>query len=211
MASDALTGKNKGGQPSSNAAHDAGANMRPVHFYHDFQKFMYTNDVVVAASGFSIGAITKEFITGILDQIVLPIVEAIANLSVMRKARKYMYGTLHRRFLAAVTDRVTNVLWLAFVWIATIILTFVVLEYVLNMMFLRMRTHMSKKETRLFNEAKGLVSNKNTKNTNVNGGDVQGYDAAGSGRLTGSAVPSQEQQQNGHSQSGENGKKKSSS
>lgn len=154
-------GGGNGGNSGGNASTVVGT-ARPVHFYRDFQKFMYTNNVVVAASGFSIGAITKEFITGVLEQIVLPLVGALGELPGMRRVRTKILDLKHRKALRGVLTALGNVLWLMFLWIATIVLTFVILEYFLNMTLLRVRTHMSKADERMFREAQGLVAHPKT-------------------------------------------------
>lgn len=145
--------------------------------YEDFQKFMYTNDVVVAAAGISIGTITKEFITAVLEQVVLPITSAVGDLKFVREIRKKIYAATHKKFMAAFSDKVTDLIWLMFVWLATIILTFMILEYLLNMTIIRMRTHMSPEDERQFREAKDLISGKNDDDEKEK--KVQPYDASG--------------------------------
>jgi len=57
-------------------------------------------------------------------------------------------------------SKVGNVSWLLFLWLSTILLTFLILEYFLNMKIIRMRTFMSREDERNFWEAKGLVQNR---------------------------------------------------
>jgi sensor domain CHASE-containing protein len=71
-----------------------------------------------------------------------------------------MGGAHHWRFLGALVSKVGNVSWLLFLWLSTILLTFLILEYFLNMKIIRMRTFMSREDERNFWEAKGLVQNR---------------------------------------------------
>ena len=71
-----------------------------------------------------------------------------------------MYGLLHKgakSTVAEISDRATNIVWFMFVWLATILLTFLILEYLLNMSIVGLRTHMSPEDERKFREAKSLV------------------------------------------------------
>ena len=127
--------------------------------YEHFQKFMYTNNVVVAAAGFSIGVITKEFIVNILQNAVLPVVLFfLSQFTVLQKVRTEMFRRASRWTIAFnVLERTGIIAWLTFTWLATIILTYLVLEHLLNRTIIRMRTHMSPEDERMFREARQKV------------------------------------------------------
>ena len=117
---------------------------------------MYTNDVVVAAAGFSIGVITKELITKVLEEAVLPILNfAVSKLRFVHSAKSALFEkTSNWKTAFRALVHLANVSWLMFNWLATIVLTFLILEYLLNMSIVRMRTHLSEEDERMFKEAK---------------------------------------------------------
>jgi len=71
----------------------------------------------------------------------------------------------HWKIVFNILVRLGNLTWLLFTWLATIILTFLILEYFLNMKIIRMRTHMSKEDELQFLEAKGKVDNTTSNET----------------------------------------------
>lgn len=87
--------------------------------YFDMQKFMYTNNIVVTASGFAIGMVTKELIEKVLAIIVFPILNYIKHSTNTR---------LSWRFLSIPLE----IFWSLAIWIVTIVFTFLLLEYFLN-------------------------------------------------------------------------------
>lgn len=140
------------------SAEAGSSNGKQMSIYEDFQRFMFTNNIVVAAAGFSIGAITKDFITSVLDELVLPLVTFLFQISHIGDAKKRILGGVPMRVVHTLFAKFGNVAWLMFVWIATIILTFLILEYLLNMRIVRLRTHLSEEDEKRFNEARARVT-----------------------------------------------------
>lgn len=90
-------------------------------FYLDFQKFIFANNVLVAASAWCIGVATKEVIEKLLALVILPFVAWL----------KGMPGLRHVLQVTALTSLV-EMMWTLVVWVLTIVLSFVLLEYFLN-------------------------------------------------------------------------------
>lgn len=87
--------------------------------YIDLQKFVYSNNIVVTASGFAIGMVTKEVIQNILLIIVIPILNKLKHMASLKLTWKYFSIPL-------------EIFWNLSLWIITIVFTFVLLEYFLN-------------------------------------------------------------------------------
>lgn len=102
--------------------------------YLDFQKFAFSNSVVVSATGFSIGVATKEVIENVITLAVLPLMRWVGQSSGISKRVPKVAAKLG---------------WYTFVFVLTIVLTFVLLEYLLNRTILGMRTVVKEQE---FNE-----------------------------------------------------------
>lgn len=90
-------------------------------FYKDLQKYIFTNGIVVTASGFAIGIATKEVITKILSIIIVPVIEYLKKMSEIKLLWK------HSLILIPL-----EIFWTVVMWFITIIFTFVLLEYFLN-------------------------------------------------------------------------------
>lgn len=98
-----------------------------TNFYTNLQKFIFSNKVIVAAAGISIGVATNEAISNILKTIVLPLLIAIKS-TVSHKS------ILNNKLLVTIIE----VLWIFVVWLITILFIFIFLEYFLNRSLLRM-------------------------------------------------------------------------
>jgi large-conductance mechanosensitive channel len=90
-------------------------------FYSDLQKFIFSNNILVTASGFSIGIATKEVIEKILNAIIIPSINWILTFFHIKYLMKY-----------EILNNSLYIIWSILIWIITIIFTFVLLEYFLN-------------------------------------------------------------------------------
>jgi len=95
-------------------------------FYKDFQEYIYKNKVLVAASGFTIGMATNELIKSIID-IFNPILLSNINILLGIFPLQYKYPIIFN-----LLGLISNVLWLIIIWFITILLSFFVIEYLLN-------------------------------------------------------------------------------
>jgi large-conductance mechanosensitive channel len=109
-------------------------------FFSDFQQFMYSNNVLVAATGFCVGMATKEVIEKLLNLIVLPLVQVAMKYSIVHIAYYKSVAYISRPELLLILTTFGEILWSLFVWIVIIILTFFMLEYLLNRNVLGLRS-----------------------------------------------------------------------
>ena len=101
-------------------------------FFYDFQQFMFANNVLVAATGFCVGVATKEVIEKLLNMAVLPVIKFMTKFSLI----KILYNKLLENTQHAVLKNILqiggDVVWAVLQWIVIIVMTFVILEYLLN-------------------------------------------------------------------------------
>jgi large-conductance mechanosensitive channel len=115
-------------------------------FFSDFQQFMYSNNVLVAATGFCVGLATKEVIEKLLNLIILPIVQVVMKYSILHIAYYKSISYISRPELLLILTTFGEVLWSIFVWIVIIVLTFFMLEYLLNRNILGLRSVVKENE-----------------------------------------------------------------
>lgn len=95
-------------------------------FYLDFQEFMYSNRVVVAAAGWAIGAASNTYIQHFMNEVVLPIIIAVTTMF-----QAYLAQILSPSILGYLSI-LFRLLWLSLVWVVSIFMAFFILEYILN-------------------------------------------------------------------------------
>lgn len=108
-------------------------------FYRDLRQFMFANSVLSAAAGFSIGSAVKQLIEDLMDKIVLPLIRLTLQL-VKERAYKYVYRSGHASEFFDRIHVVFDIGWSVLMFASIVILTFVVLEYLINKEVLGMRT-----------------------------------------------------------------------
>lgn len=109
-------------------------------FFADFQEFMYSNNVLVAATGLCVGMATKEMIESVLNEAVLPIVHTIGRVSIIHNAYLSALKHVNHKMLSSILSILGSVSWSIFVWVLVVLLTFVMLEYVLNRKFIGLKS-----------------------------------------------------------------------
>ena len=96
-------------------------------FYKDFQEYTFKNQVLIAASGFAIGFATNNLLSSLMSDIVEPFIIYIAKIvtsfSPLVKTHPYLWALIRA---------IVQIIWLFTVWIIIILLSFFVIEYVLN-------------------------------------------------------------------------------
>lgn len=93
-------------------------------FYKDFQEYVYINEVLVAASGYTIGIASYNFLKSLIDEIIEPVILFILKNMIIISP---IYNKYNNFF-----NSLGNFIWLTLVWIITIFLSFFVIEYILN-------------------------------------------------------------------------------
>jgi large-conductance mechanosensitive channel len=122
--------------------------------YHDFQEWAFSNNVVIAASGFAIGVATKEVIEKLLDELIRPMFLVLLNFKVFKMlhqgALKYISETNLETFLRTLG----TVGWSVFEWVVIIVMTFVIMEYFLNRKIIGLKSQVKDEEKKDFVKAK---------------------------------------------------------
>lgn len=107
--------------------------------YFDMQKFIFSNAIIVTASGFAIGFVTKEVIASIM------------NISVMRLLIFLKSQILKQNQILSIP---LEILWHIGVWIISIITIFILLEYFLNQKIFGLASTIKKEATYDFLKSK---------------------------------------------------------
>jgi large-conductance mechanosensitive channel len=125
--------------------------------YHDFQQFMYTNNVLIVATGWGIGTATKDMIERLVKDMVVPLIHWISKIGFINKGYnsllEYVAATKWEGFLNAVS----NITWDFMIWIFVIVMTFILLEYILNRWIVGMRTTVPEQDSAQFAKAKAAA------------------------------------------------------
>ena len=125
-------------------------------FYKDFQEYTYKNQVLIAASGFTIGIATVDLLKGILNDNINPlIVNLFKNLLAISPVAKKYPTIFHYLY------NLTSILWLFIVWILTIFLSFFVIEYLLNRKIIGLSSSIPIEEKKDFIKEKIASKDKN--------------------------------------------------
>jgi large-conductance mechanosensitive channel len=125
--------------------------------YHDFQQFMFTNNVLIVATGWGIGTATKDMIERLVKDMVVPLIQWMSKIGFINKGYnrllEHVAATKWEGFLAGVS----NIAWDFMIWIFVIVMTFVLLEFILNRWIIGMRTTVPETETAQFAKAKAAA------------------------------------------------------
>ena len=121
--------------------------------FNDIQNWAYANNVVINAGGFTIGYSTYYFITSIIT-LITPIfiifgnnISKLANIIGLTKTG-YLYILI--KFIAEIVIKII-------VWLSTILVTFILLEYFLNNNILKLKTNIKEKEKKDFIISKAKI------------------------------------------------------
>ena len=106
----------------------------------DFQTFVFSNNVIIAAAGWSIGVATKEVITNVLNEVLLPLFILLGKQKFFINIQKRIFGNMHRRIALKMLHKFQTVSYLLIVWLLTIFLTFFILEFFLNRFVVGMKS-----------------------------------------------------------------------
>jgi large-conductance mechanosensitive channel len=112
-------------------------------FYSDLQKFIFSNNILITASGFSIGIATKEVIEKILNAIIIPSIQWVLTFFHIKYLMKF-----------ELLNTSVYILWSILIWIITIIFTFVLLEYFLNQTIFGLKSTIKQNDTNDFIKSK---------------------------------------------------------
>lgn len=114
--------------------------------YSDIQSWSYTNSVIVNAGGFTIGYSTYYFITGILA-LFTPIY-IILNKNITIFGNKI--GINKTGIIYNILNFFINIISLTGKWLITLLITFLLLEYILNIKLLGLKSNIKENEKKDF-------------------------------------------------------------
>tara|TARA_B110000093_G_scaffold34617_1_gene35813 strand:+ start:978 stop:1553 length:576 start_codon:yes stop_codon:yes gene_type:complete len=123
--------------------------------FNDIQNWAYANSVVINAGGFTIGYSTYHFITGIMA-LMTPIFILFANY-ISKFAN--IIGLTRTGYLYILIKFISEFIVQIIIWLSTIFITFILLEYFLNNNILKLKTNIKQGEKKDFIISKAKVEN----------------------------------------------------
>lgn len=130
-----------------------------MKIYHDFQHFIFSNNILVTASGFVIGMATNEYIQKNL-KLSIPLYDYILSLLI---PYEYSFFGIEKNYIIHNTIKVLGKIILnTIIWIFTILLTFILLEYFLNNTIIGLKSTIKEEEEKDF-----IVSKKEAKKEKI--------------------------------------------
>lgn len=121
--------------------------------FNDIQNWAYANNVVINAGGFTIGYSTYYFITGIIT-LITPIFILFGN-NISKLAN--IIGLTKTGYLYIIIKFISEVIIKIIVWLSTILITFILLEYFLNNNILKLKTNIKEIEKKDFIISKAKI------------------------------------------------------
>jgi large-conductance mechanosensitive channel len=126
-------------------------------FYKDFQEYTFKNQVLIAASGFTIGIATSDFIKNIINDIFKPLGLLLFN---------YIVNSMHLTVkeypvIYIIFFKLFNLFSLVIAWVFTIFFAFFIIEYILNRKIIGLSSIITDKEKGDFMQQKIESQNKN--------------------------------------------------
>lgn len=121
-------------------------------FYRDFQEWAYSNEILVAATGFCIGVATKEVIEKLLNDIIKPFFVFLVKLTYIQFALDT--DSFNSSTTGYVIQSVGKFIWDMMQWVIIIVMAFILLEYFLNRKIIGMKSVVKTQDTTDFVKAK---------------------------------------------------------
>jgi large-conductance mechanosensitive channel len=121
-------------------------------FYRDFQEWAYSNEILVAATGFCIGVATKEVIEKILNDVIKPFLVFLVKLTYIQLALDT--ETFNNTNAGYIIQSIGKFLWDMLQWVLIIVMAFILLEYFLNRKIIGMKSVVKTQDTTDFVKAK---------------------------------------------------------
>lgn len=132
-------------------------------FYDEVQNWAYTNSIVVTAGGWTIGNSTYHFIIGLIT-LFKPLQEIIVNIFLYLSK---ILGLKNSGMLYGIISFIAKIITLFSGWILTIIITFLLLEYLLNNKIFGLKTNIKDNEKTDFIKSKALAQNDELRGKNL--------------------------------------------
>jgi len=116
-------------------------------FYNDFQNFIFSNSILIAASGFTIGVATSNLIIDNM-KIFSPISDIVYKQLVVYDT--FLFGVSKNSIFASIIYSILLFIANIGTWLITIVFTFVLLEYILNNKFLGLKSTVREEDEKTF-------------------------------------------------------------
>ena len=130
-------------------------NAYSTKFYDEVQSWAYTNSIVVTAGGWTIGTSTYHFIVGLIT-LFKPLQDIIVNIFLYFSK---ILGLKNTGILYGILSFIVKIITLFGGWILTIMITFLLLEYLLNNKIFGLKTNIKENEKTDFIKSKALAQN----------------------------------------------------
>ena len=114
--------------------------------YSDIQSWSYTNSVIINAGGFTIGYSTYYYVTAILA-LFTPIFLTLKN-NMIYVGKKI--GIQKTGYIYIILNFIINIIILTGTWLITLLITFLLLEYVLNIKLLGLKSNIKEDQKKDF-------------------------------------------------------------
>ena len=114
--------------------------------YSDIQSWSYTNSVIINAGGFTIGYSTYYYVTAILA-LFTPIFLTLKN-NMIYVGKKI--GIQKTGYIYIILNFIINIIILTGTWLITLLITFLLLEYVLNIKLLGLKSNIKEGQKKDF-------------------------------------------------------------
>jgi large-conductance mechanosensitive channel len=121
-------------------------------FYRDFQEWAYSNEILVAATGFCIGVATKEVIEKLLQDIIKPFLVFLVKLTYIQLALDT--EAFNNTNAGYIIQTIGKFIWDMMQWVIIIVMAFILLEYFLNRKIIGMKSVVKTQDTTDFVKAK---------------------------------------------------------
>ena len=125
--------------------------------FNDIQNWAYANSVVINAGGFTIGYSTYYFITGMLA-LTTPLFVLISN-NISNLAK--IIGLTKTGYIYLSIQLICDIIIKIVIWLSTILITFILLEYFLTNNILKLKPNIKEQEKKDFIIAKAKLETSN--------------------------------------------------
>ena len=118
--------------------------MEKLQIVTDFQEFMFKNNILISAAGFTVGAATKEVIEHTMEKAIFPMMSFVwIKVSTLLKINNF-------KRLSAVFDYIGDIV----TWLITLLFAFFFLEYFFARSIIGVKSKLDHQEKRKFENAK---------------------------------------------------------
>lgn len=123
-----------------------------IKFYSDFQQYMYSNNIIVSASGFTISWFTYHLINDLFNKILLPLF--VSFIVIFNSIFQEYIPILKNPHLLYFFDIFKNFIQICLTWIFGVFFAFIILEYIFNRKIVGLTSTIEKDKKAAFIDSK---------------------------------------------------------